>query len=116
MQRAAFPIKGSEAAHQAADNVDHEQGKGNRACQREPHGSRRVARPDQHNDISQNAPAGDVIHRGAGNGHGSKAALQHIALAQDASQHRECRDAHGRAHKKAEAGEGNTVVGKPGIW
>ena len=36
-----------------------------------------------------------VIHGGAGNGHRSQAAPQHVPFGQDARQHRKCRYAHG---------------------
>ena len=45
----------------------------------------------------------------------AEARAQQLPFAQNASEHREGRDAHGRAHEQCEAGEGYAVVGEAGI-
>ena len=70
---------------------------------------------DQHHNVGQNAPAGNVIDGGTGNRDCSQAAAQHSALGQDSRQHRKGRDAHGRAHEQGEVGERYAVIGKPRI-
>src|SRR5438128_968488 len=71
-----------DALQQALHAVNHGYGENYDATQRDPDRSGGVRRADQHHDIGKDEPAGDVIDRGAGNGHGPEAAVHHLAFLQ----------------------------------
>ena len=48
-----------------------------------------MRRANQHDNVSQDAPASDVVDRSAGDGNRSETAPQHVPLGQNSRQQRE---------------------------
>jgi hypothetical protein len=60
--------------------VSHDQGKGDNSSQRDPDGRGRLRGANEHNNVSEDAPAGNVIDGCASDGHGAQAAVEHVPL------------------------------------
>ena len=71
------------AAQQAPDAIDHDQTKDGDATHGGPNRRGRVRRANQHDDVGENAPARDVINRGARNGDRTQTAAQHISFCEN---------------------------------
>ena len=67
---------------------------------------------DQQHDACQDDPACYIVHRRAGDGHRAQPGAQHLALGQDARQHRKGGDAHRRAQEQGELCKAHAVVGE----
>lgn len=91
--------------------VDHEQDENGDSGECDPERVGLLAGAHESHDVGQDAPRGDIIDGGAGNGEHSELTARQTALGENAGQHGKGGDAHGRAEKESKRGKGDVPAG-----